>query len=328
MNLTPESQAILLLCSHLGLPAQPDPAPLTLREWNPLERKLASSPLSNASGLLGLSAAEIVAALGISLEEAERLAGLLDRGVALAIEIERLESLGIWIVTRADENYPARYRERLKDSAPAVLFGSGDASLPGARGLAVVGSRNVDDKGKEFAQFIGGACASSRLVVYSGGARGVDAITMGSALEAGGSAVGVLADSLERAVRTSDARSALAAGQLALITPYSPSAGFTVGMAMGRNKLIYALSDWALVIASEAEKGGTWSGALEALKSRWVPVFALTGDDAPEGNNRLIKLGAQPFPQPFPDPPSSLDDWFTANAGLDHQPAALQYRLF
>lgn len=328
MNFTPESQTILLLCSHLGLPAQPDPAPLTLREWNPLERKLASSALGNPSGLLGLGATEIVTALGISLGEAERLARLLARGGVLAIEIERLESLGIWAMTRADQGYPVRLLERLKDSAPVVLFGSGGAGLPGKRGLAVVGSRNVDDSGKAFAQFIGSACASSRLVVYSGGARGVDAITMGAALEAGGSAVGVLSDSLERAVRTPDTRSALACGHLALITPYLPSAGFTVGMAMGRNKLIYALSDWALVIASEAEKGGTWSGALEALKSCWAPLFALAGDDAPEGNKRLIKLGAQPFPQPFPDLPSSLDDWFATNATFGQEPAPAQYRLF
>lgn len=29
---------------------------------------------------------------------------------------------------------------------------------------------------------------------------------------------------------------------------------------MGRNKLIYTLADYALVIASDAETGGTWAG--------------------------------------------------------------------
>lgn len=55
---------------------------------------------------------------------------------------------------------------------------------------------------------------------------------------------------------------------------------------------------------------------------------ALAGDDVPEGNRRLIKLGAQTFPQPFPDPPSSLDDWFTANATSGQEPAPEQYSLF
>jgi len=324
---TPDSQAILLLCSHLGLPPEREPAPLTLREWNPMAQRLAASS-DTPGALLGLGAEDIRKALDISEQDARRLARLLDRGGALAIELERLESLGIWAMTRADERYPARFRERLKDSAPAVLFGSGDARLLGKRGLAVVGSRNVDEAGRQFAEFIGNACAESGLVVYSGGARGVDAMTMGAAFEAGGSVVGVLADSLERAVRTPGARTALASGSLAMTTPYSPSAGFTVGMAMGRNKLIYALADWALVIACDAEKGGTWSGASEALKSRWVPVFALDGEDVPEGNRLLINKGAQPFPNRFPDSPSTLAHWLEANSASGDKPEAAQFTLF
>ena len=62
-----------------------------------------------------------------------------------------------------------------------------------------------------------------------------------------------------------------------LATPYLPHASFNVGMAMARNKLIYALSDFGLVIASDAEKGGTWAGAEEGLKAGWVPVFVVDG---------------------------------------------------
>lgn len=327
MTPTVDSQAILLLCSHLGLPAQPDPAPLTLREWNPLARKIQTSSLTGPGALLGLDAADLQDALDISTAEAGRLARLLERGGALAIELERLGALGIWALTRAADAYPQRLRRRLKESAPAVLFGSGQVALPGQPGLAVVGSRNVDEAGEEFARFIGNACARCGLTVYSGAARGVDALAMGAALEARGTAVGVLADSLEKAIRAPEVRAALARGDLALLTPYSPDAGFSVGAAMGRNRLIYALADCALVVTSDAGKGGTWAGAIEALKARWTPVFVLAGPNAPEGNRLLLQKGALPFPGPFPERPAELADWLATQAAAAELPPT-QARLF
>jgi len=75
---------------------------------------------------------------------------------------------------------------------------------------------------------------------------------------------------------------------------------------MGRNRLIYALADFALVVSCDAERGGTWAGATEALKAGWVPVFAAEAAELPEGNRRLAQLGALAFPWPFPAPATSL----------------------
>ena len=71
----------------------------------------------------------------------------------------------------------------------------------GQPGIAVVGSRHLDENGMECARFVGNACGISGQVLYSGGAKGVDSISMEAALVARGTAVGVLADSLEKAVR-------------------------------------------------------------------------------------------------------------------------------
>jgi predicted Rossmann fold nucleotide-binding protein DprA/Smf involved in DNA uptake len=106
----------------------------------------------------------------------------------------------------------------------------------------------------------------------------------------------------------------LSRGDLCLATPYSPGAGFSVGAAMGRNRLIYTLADYALVVASEAGKGGTWAGASEALKNGWIPVFVLEHAQMPEGNPLLLERGALPFPYPFPEPPSRLPAWLEAHA--------------
>jgi len=78
-----------------------------------------------------------------------------------------MESVGAKItspLTRADTDYPEKYRQRLKDSAPAVLFYAGEKALLGQPGIAVVGSRHLDEAGKECAKFVGNACGLSGQV--------------------------------------------------------------------------------------------------------------------------------------------------------------------
>jgi predicted Rossmann fold nucleotide-binding protein DprA/Smf involved in DNA uptake len=115
---------------------------------------------------------------------------------------------------------------------------------------------------------------------------------MNAALEEGGVAVGVLADSLVRAVRDGDVRRAIADERLCFITPYKPTAGFSVASAMGRNKLIYALSQATLVVAADVETGGTWEGAVESLRKEYAPVLVWTGAGAGPGNEALVRRGA------------------------------------
>lgn len=327
MNLTPDAQAILLLCSHLGLDPEPGAAPLTLREWNPLARKLAASPLARPAGLLGLPAAGLQTALDLPESLAQRLARLLDRAGELTGELERLAGLGIHPLTRADAGYPARFRERLKESAPVVLFYAGSPELLGQPGLAVVGSRNLDEAGQACAEFIGSACGLSGLVLYSGGARGVDSISMQAALESRGCIAGLLADSLTKAIRIPEYRAALARGDACLATPQHPAAGFSAAAALGRNRLIYTLADHAIIVASEVEKGGTWTGATEALKAGWLPVFVLDHPAMPAGNQALLERGANSLPYPLPIKPVQLKAWLDEHA-RPGQPPVEQPRLF
>lgn len=326
MRLNNDSFTLFLLCSHLGLEEGTDLKPLSTREWNRLESKLAANSHTLAD-LIDSTADQIKSILDIDDGEAARFANLLGRSDAMQEELGRLDDLGIRVITRLDEEFPTRLIERLKGGAPVMLYGAGDARLLNRRGLAVVGSRNIDERGFALTEFIGNACAESKLTVYSGGARGVDKTAMNAAMTAGGRAAGLLADSLERFIRAADARAFIEEEQLVVATPYSPHASFNVGMAMSRNKLIYALSDYALVIASDAEKGGTWAGAEEALKAGWVPVFVVDGPAAPDGNKLLIKRGAIPFPESFDDSPSSLADWLEEHAHTK-APAPVQGSLF
>jgi len=313
---SPDSLALLLLCSQLGLD-EDSVKPLTLREWNPLVRKMQAASL-RPSDLLRLPDSDLRSKFDLDEQFASRISYLISRDIQP--NLSRLASLGIFPLTRADSDYPEKYRSRLKDSAPAVLFHAGEKALLGQPGIAVVGSRHLDDAGQECARFVGNACGMSGQVLYSGGAKGVDTLSAESALEARGTAVSVLADSLERQVKVQ--KETLSRGDLCLVTPYSPSAGFSVGAAMGRNRLIYCLADYAIVVASDAETGGTWAGATETLKNHWVPVFVLEHAQMPEGNKMLLQRGALPFPHPFREAPTKLPNWMReAAAGLPSQPS-------
>jgi len=334
MTLSPDSQALLLLCSHLALPSTTEVKPLTLKEWNPLMGKLKSLS-KRPEDLLGQNAEELKRLLEIAEKEAERIARLLERGGSIAIELERLESQGIHVLTRVDPDYPTRYKKRLKEKSPVILFYAGEKALLGQPGIAVVGSRNLDDTGKAVAEFLGNACGVSGWVLYSGGAKGVDTISMKASLDARGSAVGILANALTEEIKYPQKRKACSSGDLCLVTPYSPDAPFSVGAAMGRNKLIYALADYAIVVASDTGKGGTWAGATEALKAKWVPVFVVVHDQTPPGNQKLIEQGALQFPYPFPESPNRLEEWLKSHSktwleshSAAPQPDATQPSLF
>ena len=290
-----DGHAVLLLCSAFGLADEQKErgaSPFTLTEWNELALQIERSPLKTPAALLKCGAADIANALGLAADEAQRIADLLGRAGHVALELEQLSSRGMWVVTRVDEQYPAKLRDTLKHQAPTVLFGAGDIGLLRRAGLAVVGSRDIDAAGIAFAQEVGRKAAAAKLPVVSGGARGTDRLAMQGALDAGGQAFGVLADSLERTVRQPDVRQFLLEGQLVLLTPYAPTAGFSVGAAMGRNKIIYGLADHAVVVSSDFQTGGTWAGAMEALKAGWCPVFVRAGPSVPKGNCELIKKGA------------------------------------
>ena len=307
----------LALCSAFGLPegaAAGGSAHFTLSEWNKLARQVHDSPLQQPAALQGRTAADLARELTIPADDAERIVRLLDRSGRLALELEGLFSRGLWAVTRADEQYPPKLRDTLKHQAPTVLFGAGSLQLLGRGGIAVIGSRNIDEAGTAFAQEVGRKTAAARLPVVSGGARGTARLAMGAALDAGGLAFGVLADSLDRPVRQPDLRQLLLDSQLVLLTPYAPTAGFSVGAAMGRNKVIYGLADFAVVVSSDFQTGGTWAGAVEALKASWCPVFVRDGANVPKGNQALIKQGATALPESEFPSISDLPDWMRSHA--------------
>lgn len=289
MSVSPNTQAVLLLTAHFAKARKEAVKPLTPKEWGRFalwlkENSLTPEQLMN--GRLG----ELLSGWSDRTITLERIEGLIDRGSALALAMEKWLRAGLWVMTRSDPDYPARLKKRLRTDSPAILFGCGSRALLNGGGLAVVGSRNAAEQDLAYSRGLGARAASEGYSIVSGGARGVDESAMLGALEAEGTVIGVLADSLLRACSTARYRKYLVANNLVLVSTFYPEASFNAGNAMQRNKYIYCLSDAAMVVHS-GEKGGTWSGAMEGVKKQWVPLWVKRTSDAKAGNAAIVKAG-------------------------------------
>jgi len=295
-NLSPNTQAVLLLTAPLtSAGGAGSIQPLTPTEYKAVGKALVAVG-KQPRDLIESPNAELLDACR-RIVGGDKLTALLGRGLALAKAVERWKSLSIWVVCRSDEGYPKRLKARLRSDAPPLLYGRGNVRLLDEGGLAVVGSRHVDDELIAYTEDVGSKVTGAGKAIISGGARGIDQAAMRGALMVGGRVVGVLADSLERAVLNRDYQRFMEDQQLVLVSPYDPAAGFNVGNAMRRNKYIYALSDAALVVCSDLEKGGTWAGAVEQLQTlHFVPVFVKAEGSSSPGLDALRRKGARDWP--------------------------------
>ena len=288
-DLSERAKAVVLLCSTVGLGSEAAAKPFGPVGWHSLRRYVEAAGLGGPEALIGMDAAAVATTLGVKPAIAEQVARLLERAGRFSLDMERIAGWGIWVLTEFDEAYPGVLAERLGDSAPPLLFGSGDRDLLRCDAVAVVGSRRPDDAGTAFAQQFGAKAADLGLAIVSGAARGVDETAMSAAMARGGIALGVVADSLERLVRRKAWRERLLGGALVLVSEHHPSRRFDVGWAMQRNRVIYCLARAAVVVASDAGRGGTWDGATRNAAAGWVPLFVRDAANAPAGNRRLLE---------------------------------------
>lgn len=298
MNLSQNTQAILLLTGYFNPSSTSEVKPLTVGEWARFAEFLRNKSIS-PSKLLEIDSLQLLGGYSDKTISIERVDALLKRGTAMAVALEKWSRANVWVISRADKEYPERLKKKLGQNSPPILYGCGNKALLNSGGVGVVGSRNVSAEDLVYTKDLGAKAANTGFSVVSGGAKGVDQAAMLAALEVEGTVIGILADSLLRASSSRQYRQYLVNNNLVLITPFYPEAGFNAGNAMQRNKYIYCLSDAAVVVHSgnpefgkNGKGGGTWTGALENLKKAWVPLWVKQTSDKKAGNAHIVKEGA------------------------------------
>jgi predicted Rossmann fold nucleotide-binding protein DprA/Smf involved in DNA uptake len=288
------TQAVLLLSTFFSKPKKDEARPLTAIEYGRFARWLHEYNYTPSSLLHQFD--EIVSQWKDPKGKitADRLNEILGRKAAMGLALEKWLRVGIWVVTRQDSEYPQLLKKQLRHVSPPIFFGVGNKSLLQKGGLAVIGSRGIDAVDEQFTQAIAQQAAKENINIVSGAARGVDETAMLASLQASGTAIGIMADSLLKAATASKWRKHLQNEQLVLISSFYPEAGFNVGNAMARNKYIYTAANHALVVRADEGKGGTWAGAKENDENKWVPLFVKQPSEA-SGNVVLLNRGAHPL---------------------------------
>lgn len=289
MKISDDSYAILLLCSDIATRnTDGDIKPYTTLQWSNLADRLVESRLT-PSALFRVSSAEIGNLLNLSHAEIQRIERLLSRAAKLGIELSNLNNKGIFALTRFDKEYPLALKNKLRKLAPPVLYYTGNLSLFGNKGVSIVGSREIDEAASKFTEQLSKRCTDDGLNIVSGGARGVDSIAENVANRSDGTTVIVVADSLEKKIRRKETRDAIMRKQSLILSAFRPDMPFQTYVAMERNKYVYALSDFVVIISSDYNRGGTWAGATENIRNRWVPMFVRKAEQIPQGNVNLLK---------------------------------------
>ena len=290
---TENAHAIIVLCSYLckndGI------APLEPNEWTECAEKLLNAK-KQPSDIFDFSDDDFGGIFGLDKSQIERFVRLRDRSASIAIECANLESRGIFITTRADKDYPMAIKKKLTKKSPPLFYYCGDIGIANDECIGFVGSRSIEPCDAEFTQKIVKKCLNKYTVV-SGGAKGVDS-TAADAMNREGAAIEYVADSLNKRIKDKDVSSRIRDERLLILSAAVPTAGFNVGMAMQRNKYIYAQSLGTVVVRSDYKKGGTWAGATENLRHNWSRTYCWNNSNY-QGNKELIKLGAIPIDETF-----------------------------
>lgn len=285
-----DSNAILTLCSHICVGE--GVRPLEPKEYSELAQKLLLAE-KTPKDLFNFSTDDFKSILGFNEEQIARVVRLLDRNASLSFELSNYQNMGIEAVTRSDLGYPKNLKKKLSNTCPPIFYYAGDLSLLERQYIGYVGARTVTNEDISFTIQTVRKTVSLGYGVVSGGAKGIDTISGNESLFNNGFTVEYLSDSLLKKLKKSDVVKNIQQGKLLLMSVSKPDAGFNVGMAMMRNKYIYAQSIGTVIIHSYLNKGGTWNGANENLKNNWCTT--LCWDYPYPGNQALIKNGAVPI---------------------------------
>ncbi len=281
---------IVVLCSQL---CSDDCVPLEPLEWTKLSDMMVAHNIQ-PKDISFFSDDDMKQYFGYGSDEIERIKKLLDRAGSLSFELEKLSSMGIKVVTHADTEYPKVLKTKLKGGCVPLFYYMGELDLLNRRTVGFVGSRTVGDEDKAFTERTVGKINQRGFGVVSGGARGTDSAACAASISNGGFCIEYIPDSFMQKIRRKDVISAVQNKELLILSAANPDAGFNTGMAMQRNRFIYAQSEATVVVKSDYNKGGTWSGATLALKKGYCPILCRDCKQY-KGNVELIKLGAIPI---------------------------------
>ncbi len=271
--MTGAERGFALLTSRLG---DPNRRPLTTAQLRKLHRRVRDG--EKTSGDRDLEPRDLMA-LGYGRPEAEHILTLLGQESLLQSYLDRAGDCAL--LTPVSPGYPLRLLEALGDDAPGCIWARGDLALLQGPAIALVGSRELNPENRRFAAWVGELAARQGITLVSGNARGADRTAQNACLQAGGSVISIVADSLLAQQPRPN---------LLWLSEESFDCEFSAQRALSRNRCIHALGFAAIAAQSSLKTGGTWDGSVKNLRSGWSPLYVF--DDGSDAMTLLQEMGA------------------------------------
>lgn len=274
--MTPRETGFLLLTGKLG---NPDRKTLTAPQLRTLGQRVRDMERPQEDRELNEMD---LCALGYGKDMARHILALLDEEVLLAHYLRRGRNSGCVPISRVGEKYPQSLKDKLGLDAPGCLWAKGDLDILSSPMVALVGSRDLNLKNREFAREVGRQAALQGYTLVSGNARGSDREAQNACLQAGGRVVSIVADELCRQIEQE---------RILYLSEDGFDEPFSAQRALSRNRCIHALVEKTFVSQCGYQTGGTWDGSVKNLRFGWSPVFVLS--DGSAASVLLEQMGAQ-----------------------------------
>lgn len=208
--------------------------------------------------------------------------------------IDECNKRNIGILTILDDEYP----QKLKDiyDPPFVLYYKGNIGLLNRKkSIAVVGTRNVTNYGKNILQNFIPAFVEAGLVIVSGLARGVDSIGHKLCLENGGETIAVVANGLDICYPPENLGLESRIIERGLVISEYPVGVKSLQYHFPeRNRIISALSDGVFLPEAGIKSGSliTADYAIEQGRELFVVPGSIFSSQSAGCNNKIKELQA------------------------------------
>ncbi len=223
----------------------------------------------------------------------EKLSSAVNEAKKLLPRVENdflaLSDAGFDTVLFYEERYPPRLHSLMGNTAPPILYVLGNAALLSERGAAVLGDRDVSEKGRLVAYMAARILASHKITVISGMAQGADLTAHVSSLENGGATVAVVPYGMNHLTVPKALEPLYDEVRALFVSPFYPNREYSVFNSFNRNRLAIALSRAAFIVEAPSEGGIFEAG--KSAKSLGVPLYVTEYAAYPPnavGNPKLI----------------------------------------
>ncbi|MEH7336881.1 DNA-processing protein DprA [Neobacillus drentensis] len=209
-------------------------------------------------------------------------------------QIRQYKTNDISVITIFDKEYPTNLKEIFQP--PWALFAKGDLSLLKKEPkLAVVGSRQATQYGKNAIRLLFPELIENDVLIVSGLAKGIDALAHEYAIKNGGNTIAVIAGGLYHIYPKDNMNLALEMMKTQLVlSEYPPDTKPLRWHFPARNRIISGLSNGTFIIEAKRKSGSLITANYAVNEGR--DVFSLPGsifNPYSIGANELIQHGAK-----------------------------------